>query len=465
MNGEECDDGAGNGASAACTARVQARGVRRRLRAATASRPATSARTTARARPAWPAACSTCAATATRARARRATTATPSPATAATRRASSRRAATGWLDVGEACDDGQTRDNDDDCTDAVQAADLRRRLPSGRHRRGLRPRTRQQGHRRLHPRLQAARPAATTCVRENHEQCDDGVKNDDEAWCKVGLHRQRVRRRLQGAERRVRRRQRERRRRLHECVQERGVRRRLRPAGRGGATRATATPTTRCAPAPAPAGGSAAATAWCSRAWRQCDDGNPIDTDACVAQCKAATCGDGFLRMDLEQCDDGNGGRGRRLRRGVQDRARRAGQAGRGSAWRCPTGPTRARSRRWRASYLNVNNPNKVADDHAAGRHHPTWSATWCSSRSAPTSRYPHGDELLPAISSWPTTAQCSCSRRPRRPIEELPGAAPRRRAELSAELDKATPSPTTSTECQNDGACDYLPTTAPAPA
>jgi hypothetical protein len=34
-----------------------------------------------------------------------------------------------------------------------------------------------------------------------------------------------------------------------------------------------------------------------------CDDGNTIDTDACVA-CKAATCGDGFVHAGVEVCGD-----------------------------------------------------------------------------------------------------------------------------------------------------------------
>ena len=38
----------------------------------------------------------------------------------------------------------------------------------------------------------------------------------------------------------------------------------------------------------------------------QCDDGNDINTDVCVAMCKTETCGDGFVRAGVEQCDDGN---------------------------------------------------------------------------------------------------------------------------------------------------------------
>ncbi len=37
----------------------------------------------------------------------------------------------------------------------------------------------------------------------------------------------------------------------------------------------------------------------------QCDDGNEIDSDNCVA-CLIAACGDGFVRDGLEECDDGN---------------------------------------------------------------------------------------------------------------------------------------------------------------
>jgi cysteine-rich repeat protein len=38
----------------------------------------------------------------------------------------------------------------------------------------------------------------------------------------------------------------------------------------------------------------------------QCDDGNAINTDACVAGCLTATCGDGFEQALVETCDDGN---------------------------------------------------------------------------------------------------------------------------------------------------------------
>jgi cysteine-rich repeat protein len=39
----------------------------------------------------------------------------------------------------------------------------------------------------------------------------------------------------------------------------------------------------------------------------ECDDGNASDTDACISgTCRAARCGDGFVREGQEQCDDGN---------------------------------------------------------------------------------------------------------------------------------------------------------------
>ncbi|HBU49189.1 MAG TPA: hypothetical protein DEB46_12845, partial [Myxococcales bacterium] len=44
-----------------------------------------------------------------------------------------------------------------------------------------------------------------------------------------------------------------------------------------------------------------------------CDDGNPVETDACRSDCSLASCGDGVQRTDLspddddyEECDDGN---------------------------------------------------------------------------------------------------------------------------------------------------------------
>ncbi|MBN2360008.1 MAG: hypothetical protein JXR83_11190 [Deltaproteobacteria bacterium] len=38
----------------------------------------------------------------------------------------------------------------------------------------------------------------------------------------------------------------------------------------------------------------------------ECDDGNSDDTDACVAGCLDAVCGDGFVHVGFEQCDDHN---------------------------------------------------------------------------------------------------------------------------------------------------------------
>jgi cysteine-rich repeat protein len=38
----------------------------------------------------------------------------------------------------------------------------------------------------------------------------------------------------------------------------------------------------------------------------QCDDGNLDDTDACLATCLAASCGDGYTWSGFEYCDDGN---------------------------------------------------------------------------------------------------------------------------------------------------------------
>src|SRR5690606_14819559 len=37
-----------------------------------------------------------------------------------------------------------------------------------------------------------------------------------------------------------------------------------------------------------------------------CDDGNQSNTDACLTSCAAASCGDGFLRTGVEECDDGD---------------------------------------------------------------------------------------------------------------------------------------------------------------
>ncbi|MBK7826486.1 DUF4215 domain-containing protein [Nannocystis sp.] len=37
-----------------------------------------------------------------------------------------------------------------------------------------------------------------------------------------------------------------------------------------------------------------------------CDDGNMVDTDACLGTCVAAKCGDGKVQAGVEDCDDGN---------------------------------------------------------------------------------------------------------------------------------------------------------------
>lgn len=38
----------------------------------------------------------------------------------------------------------------------------------------------------------------------------------------------------------------------------------------------------------------------------ECDDGNSSNEDACLASCRNATCGDGFVRAGEEECDDGD---------------------------------------------------------------------------------------------------------------------------------------------------------------
>jgi cysteine-rich repeat protein len=38
----------------------------------------------------------------------------------------------------------------------------------------------------------------------------------------------------------------------------------------------------------------------------QCDDGNTDNTDACLSNCRDASCGDGYAHTGIEQCDDGN---------------------------------------------------------------------------------------------------------------------------------------------------------------
>jgi cysteine-rich repeat protein len=37
-----------------------------------------------------------------------------------------------------------------------------------------------------------------------------------------------------------------------------------------------------------------------------CDDGNALDSDACLNNCRLSRCGDGYVRNAMEQCDDGN---------------------------------------------------------------------------------------------------------------------------------------------------------------
>jgi hypothetical protein len=44
-----------------------------------------------------------------------------------------------------------------------------------------------------------------------------------------------------------------------------------------------------------------------TEAGEDCDDANTSNTDACLNTCLAATCGDGFLRTGVEQCDLGAG--------------------------------------------------------------------------------------------------------------------------------------------------------------
>ena len=38
----------------------------------------------------------------------------------------------------------------------------------------------------------------------------------------------------------------------------------------------------------------------------ECDDGNTSNTDACLTDCRRATCGDGYVWTGHEECDDGN---------------------------------------------------------------------------------------------------------------------------------------------------------------
>ena len=40
--------------------------------------------------------------------------------------------------------------------------------------------------------------------------------------------------------------------------------------------------------------------------YEACDDGNEVQTDACLNNCAAAACGDGIVQVNVEACDDGN---------------------------------------------------------------------------------------------------------------------------------------------------------------
>ena len=37
-----------------------------------------------------------------------------------------------------------------------------------------------------------------------------------------------------------------------------------------------------------------------------CDDGNQVNTDACLNSCQIAVCGDGIVQDGVDACDDGN---------------------------------------------------------------------------------------------------------------------------------------------------------------
>lgn len=54
------------------------------------------------------------------------------------------------------------------------------------------------------------------------------------------------------------------------------------------------------------AGGSATCGDGVVDAGEPCDDGNTSNNDGCLVGCKAARCGDGFVRTGVEACDDGN---------------------------------------------------------------------------------------------------------------------------------------------------------------
>jgi MYXO-CTERM domain-containing protein len=63
-----------------------------------------------------------------------------------------------------------------------------------------------------------------------------------------------------------------------------------------------------------------------------CDDANESDTDACPATCRDAVCGDGFVRADVEDCDDGNTTPGDGCSGDCQSEGAGSGGAGSGGA-------------------------------------------------------------------------------------------------------------------------------------
>jgi cysteine-rich repeat protein len=173
----------------------------------------------------------------------------------------------GIPEPGEPCDDGN-----DDFTDALhprlQGRRLRRRGPPGR-RRGMRPRPRQQRHRRVPEQLQAAS----------------------------------LRRRLRRPRRVLRRRQPGQRRPLQQHLRPRRLAATASPRAASSATDGNANNNDACL--------SSCVIASCGDGQlyngnEECDDGNGSNNDACLATCKVAKCGDGQLYNGVEQCDDGN---------------------------------------------------------------------------------------------------------------------------------------------------------------
>jgi cysteine-rich repeat protein len=94
-------------------------------------------------------------------------------------------------------------------------------------------------------------------------------------------------------------------RRLHHLVQERRVRRHLRPAEQHGAVRRRQhVEHGRLRPGLQAA---ACGDTFVQQGVEQCDDGNQVQTDTCINTCKTAACGDGFVQpSNAEQCDDAN---------------------------------------------------------------------------------------------------------------------------------------------------------------